>query len=336
MFIDEIDTTPEAPEMDTAAPAQDDIHDNEPSLVDKIYEGEVDFRGLDASTRKTVLKEAYNRLDDKGRAAWNNNWRDKPFFLGKDRNGNDVPWKTAEDFLKTLEVPQVKKEREGHQRLVEELRKRDQEIERLKKMTKMNLDRNLENDEAAINSEIKRAKEEFDVEALEAALERKRGLQKNKEQVKEYYETPEAPQLKSERDLLAEMPDDLRESYLDFKKENLWFGLATEPTINAFANQEYETIQFANNMTPKQKFDYVSSRVRQAFPSKFPKNNNTMYMPTTTKTASPIVKTENKNSAESLYANLPDRDKVTISNLVASGKFTSKEAVMKHYGLINK
>ncbi len=319
---------PSAENTSAEIPIEDD---NEPSVVDKIYSGEVDFRTLDGATRKTVKEAAKNRYDEIQKQASELGWSDKPFFLGKDRNGNDVPWKSAEEYLKTFNLPQVKKERANH--FAEENRKLKEELDKLTKMTKMNLDRNLQNDEVAIETRIKNAKENLDVDELEKALEEKRKFQANKNEVKQYYENPAQEKQLTEQEIIAQMPEDLKEAYFDFKGKNLWFGLKNEPELNQFAQQEWNSIQYATNMNEKQKFDYVSARVRQAFPSKFPKQT-TNYMPTTnTVTNKPIIKTDQKTS-ESVYEKLPQRDKEKISNLIASGKFSNREAVMKNFGLI--
>src|SRR5258708_7019885 len=85
---------------------------SEPSLVDKIYNGEIDYKSLDKSTKNTVLKEAYSRLDEEKKYLWDQGWRDRPFFIGKDKSGNEIFWKDAEEFSRILKRPHVAKERE--------------------------------------------------------------------------------------------------------------------------------------------------------------------------------------------------------------------------------
>lgn len=309
-----------------------EMEEKEHSLLDKIYAGEVDYKSLDPATKTTVKKEWESGLDERQKYLHKMGWVDKPFFNGFDKNGNPIEWKTAEEFEKILSRPYVKRERESH--LMIELEKSKKEIERLTKLTKMNLERNLQNDEMAIDARIKDAKENFDPEALEKALEDKRKFQANKEEVKQYYEAPKPtnPQ-PTEQEIIAQMPEDLKEAYFDFKGKNLWFGLKSEPELNQFAEQEWNSIQYAPNMNEKQKFDYISQRVRQAFPSKFPKQQ-TNYMPTTNAvTNKPILKPEQK-AAEGVYEKLPQRDKEKISSLIASGKFANREAVLKNFGLI--
>ncbi len=309
------------PEVDL--PEIEEDQNEEPSLVDKIYAKEVDYRGLDSSTRKTVLNEAYSRLDDEGKLAWDNKWRDEPFFLGKNRDGSEAKWKTAKEFLETLKIPQVKKERDNH--LVEEMRKMREENEKLR------IDRNLEQDEAAIEAELARAKEDFDWEAHDKAKAKKDTLQLKKNQAKQLYEVEQAPsQQASEQEIIGKMPAVEREAYVNFKARNLWFG--ADKDLSAYAAREHDVIQYSN-LSFQEKLEYVEKKVKAAFPSKFPKGT-TSFAPTATTTSNSTMKTTGGKNVDSAFNSLPDRDKAKVGSLIASGKFASKEAVLKSFGLI--
>jgi len=301
-------------------------HSSEPSLVDKIYSGDLDYRSLDGSTRKTVLKEAYERLDETGKAAWDANWRDKPFFLGKNRDGSEAEWKSAEEYLNTLKIPQVKKERENH--FIEENRRLKQEIDNIKNLTKLNLERNLDQEELAIEAEIARAKESFEFDDYEKALKKREILKLNKDKAKQFYDAPiERPN--SEQEILSSMPEVERQAYLDFRTKNDWFGI--DESLSQFATKEFNVIQ-QSNMSLKDKLEYVEKRTKAAFPSKFPKKTTSFVQTAPSNSNATFKSTVNK--ANSIWNGLPDRDKEKVNNLIASGKFTSKEAVLKDYGLI--
>ena len=76
--------------------------------------------------------------------------------------------------------------------------------------------------------------------------------QKDKKWLKQYYEAPKQERQPTEQEIVAQMPEDLKEAYFDFKGKNLWFGLKTEPELNQFAQNEWSSIQYATNMNEKQ------------------------------------------------------------------------------------
>jgi hypothetical protein len=302
---------------------------SEPSLVDKIYTGEIDYKSLDKSTKNTVLKEAYSRLTEEQQYLWDQGWRAKPFFIGKDKNGNEIVWKNEEEFSRILKRPHVAKERESH--LIQELKKSKEEIERLKNITKMNMERNLENDEVAINAEIERAKFDLDSEGLEKAIIRKAQLKQNKEQVKQYYE--EAPPPSNTTNIVGQLAPEDSDALLNFRADNAWYG--NDPVMSQFAYKEFvELNNLAPNKSFSEKLNLVQKRTMAAFPSKFTKSNTNNFMPTTNTTNNAPLTKFNTNKVEEVYNKLPTRDKERVANLIASGKFSSKEAVLKNYGLI--
>lgn len=299
----------------------------EPSLLDKVEQGEMDFKGLDPATRKSVLNEWRSNLtDERLKYLSSQGWSDKHVFLGKDRNGNDIEWKTADEFERILKRPRVAKERESH--LIEELRRRDTEIEKLKNMTKFNAERALKSEEKEIETKLKNARESFDTDALEAALEEKRNLELSKNQVQQFYQEAPPPQTGNVLDNL--LPED-RQSFLDFKSDLP--SLGTDTSLTQFVQNKWSEVESANSLTFQQKLDYIKKTTQAAFPSKFSKQQPVNFMQTTNSINNNPVKSA-PNKVNEVYNKLPDRDKNTITNLVASGKFASKEAVLKNYGLI--
>lgn len=304
---------------------------NEPSLVDKIYHGEVNFRELDGATRKTVLKEVYNNLDERKKFLWDNGWRDQPFFLGKNRNGDEITWKDADEFEKTLKVPQVKKERENH--LIDELKKRDAEIEKLKKATHSNFDYTIKKDEASIEARIAKAKAEFDTDALYEAMNEREQLRLRKEEAKQYYEAPVQNSTPNPQDAINQLLPEDREALLDFDRNNPWYK--ADPTMAQYAiNEMNQTHQLQPHLSFRDKLEFVRRRTMAAFPSKF-QTKPTNFMPTTnTVNNQPLKTNPATKNAETVYNNLSQRDKDKLNNQVAAGKIPNREAGLKKYGLI--
>lgn len=303
-----------------------EIEAHEPSLLDKVNTGEVDFKDLDPATRKSVLNEWRSSLtDERLKYLSMNGWSDKHVFLGKDKNGNPIEWKTADEFERILKRPQVAKERESH--LIEELRKRDAELEKLKNLTKFNAENALKKEEREIELKLKNARENFDTEALEAALEEKRSLEANKSQIQQYYQAPTPVQTANPLDNL--LPED-RESFLSFKAELPMLG--EDSALTQFVQKKWSEVESANSLSFQQKLDYIKKTTVTAFPSKFSKPT-TNFMQTTNNINNNPIKAPSNKAAE-VYAKLPDRDKAKIARLIESGKFANKEAVLKNFGLI--
>ena len=79
-MTDNIPEVTSSPEVEQSAP--------QPSLIEKIYSGELSYQELEPSEKiaaKTAWKDS---LDDRHRFLADNGWSDKPFFAGKDKNGN--------------------------------------------------------------------------------------------------------------------------------------------------------------------------------------------------------------------------------------------------------
>lgn len=314
-----------APENSISIEIEDDI--SEPSLVDKIYTGEVDYRSLDGSTRKTVLNEVYNKLDDRKKFLWDKGWKDRPFFLGKNRDGSEAPWKDADEFERTLKIPSVAKERDNH--LLEENRKLKQEIERISNLTKLNTERGLQAEEAQIDAEIRNAKEYSDFDAYEKALEKKKLLQDNKNQIEQYYQKPpEEKPLPPSEIVNSLLPED-RDAILDFRAENIWFG--KDAVMSEFLTQEVAELNkiAPSNMSFKQKLELAKKRTSAAFPSKFP-NKPTNYMQTNNIENTPF---NPKSATKMTFEKLSDMDKKRVDRMVLSNSkdYPSREAVVNKY-----
>lgn len=297
----------------------------ESTLLNQARTGEVDFRSLDPSTRRKVLDEERESLSPREQRLWEYGWRPKYLFLGKDRNGNDVPYKTADEFERTLKIPSVSKERDNH--VLEENKRLKEELERVSKLTKINIERGLQAEEAQIDIEIKTAKEYGDFDAYEKAEAKKRLLQEDKNNIQKYYEAPKEQQHKpSEAEVVSKLTPEDQDVYFEFKSNNLWFGI--DNTLSEFAGKEWQAIQYAPNMSFKQKLDYIQKRTATAFPSKFP-NKNINFMPTSNNNQNAPL--NQKPANEMTYAKLTDMDKKRVDRLVLSGQFTSREAVIKRF-----
>lgn len=303
----------------------DSPEDSEPSLLDKLYAGEINYEELDPSTKKSIKKEWVSGLDDHKRYLHENGWVDKPLFVGKDRNGNPIDWKTAEEFERILGRPKVAKERESH--LVEELRRSKDEIEKLKQLTKFSAERSLKSEEAQIDVEIAAAREYGDIDAFERAQAKKIALEQSKSQVQGFYQEPVQT-----GNVLDNLNPEDRQSFLDFKTEIPMLG--TDIAVSKFVEAKWNEVQNANSLTFDQKLNYIKRTTTAAFPSKFATKTNN-FMPTSTNTNNSTVKTTPSN-VNTVFNSLPERDKVRVSNLIASGKYSSKEDVLKSFGLIKK
>ena len=301
------------------------IEDSEPSVLDQLETGETKYEDLEPAVRKSVRKEWLNSLDKETRYLADNGWSDQHVFIGKDKNGNPIEWKTKEEFARILERPRVAKERDSH--LLSEIKKRDDQIKRLQNLTKFNADRSLQAEEAQINAEIKAAREYQDLDAYEAALEKKKVLEQSKNQIEGFYQEEKAIPQGNPLDNLQ--PQD-RESFLEFKEAIPMLGL--DPTINQFVENKWNEVQNSVTMSFQEKLNYIQRTVKSSFPSKFNKVT-TNFMQTTNSVNNNPIKTAT-SAVTTIYNNLPEYDKTRVTNLIASGKFSSKEAVLKNFGLI--
>ena len=313
-------------------PSQNEIsidssaENSEPSVLDQLQNEEVKFEELDPAVRNSVRKEWLSSLEDEEtKYLAKAGWSDKHVFLGKDKNGNPIEWKTKEEFARILNRPRVAKERESH--FIEEIRKRDSQIEKLQNLAKFNADRSLQAEEAQINAEIKAAKEYQDLEAYETALEKKKALEQSKNQIEGFYQEEKVVPQGNPLDNLE--PQD-RESFLEFKEAIPMLGV--DSTINQFVENKWKEVQNSKTMSFQEKLNYIQRTVKSAFPSKFNKVT-TNFMQTTNSVNNNPIKTTTP-AVTKTYNDLPERDKKRVTDLIASGKFSSKEAVLKNYGLV--
>lgn len=301
------------------------IEDSEPSVLDQLQTGEAKYEDLEPAVRKSARKEWLNSLDKETRYLADNGWSDQHVFIGKDKNGNPIEWKTKEEFARILERPRVAKERDSH--LLSEIKKRDAQIEKLQSIAKFNTDRSLQAEENQINTEIKTAREYQDLDAYEAALEKKKALEESKNQIQGFYQEEKIVPQGNPLDNLQ--PQD-RESFLEFKEAIPMLGI--DPIINQFVENKWNEVQNSITMSFQEKLNYIQRTVKSSFPSKFNKVTTNFMQTTNSVNNNPIKTTTSEVTTK--YNNLPENDKIRVTNLIASGKFSSKEAVLKSYGLI--
>ena len=293
------------------------------STLQKLEVGEINYQALDHRSKNEVQSKVLNELDDKGLQAWKEGWKPKAMFgdgtgVGKDREGNEIHWKSADEFLEARKIPQIARERDN-KLLAEENRKLKEELEKVSNVTKFTAERGIQADEEKIAADIKQAKEYGDIEAYERALEKKKVLDQERSKINQYYQQPV-----QNVNVLDQLTPEDRNSFLNFKVEVPQLG--TDPVITQFITNEWEGLQHSTSLTFQEKLDYIKNRTTRAYPDRFGKPMT--FMPTTNTVNNKLSTPDNSKIT---YEKLSPREQNSVDRLVLSKKFPSREAVIKQF-----
>jgi len=213
---------------------------------------------------KERQEQAYNKEDEAGKKAWMEGWRPQELDKGKNRDGSDRKWLTAEEFLnKSRTNPAIANER------IRELSKR---IEKAEKDAKMAYDRI----EAAEEKGYSKALEEIakkqreavevgDVEVFDNLRKQEADIIANKYKPEPIVEDVlDNEPVNNQKQLSSKDVKTLR----DWEANNQW--MSTDAKIANYAiNYEKELLQNSPYMSLEERLVEVEKEVKETFTKKF-------------------------------------------------------------------
>lgn len=147
-----------------------------PSISD-VMSGEVDFFKLPPEQRQEIESTYYSEYaTDSDKEAWDKNgWRPQPMFKGLNRDGQPIDWVDSSTFLERGRKKPPSSIRENSQqvelnRTLEEINRKIEQINEYNRKKEEQEYSQLNN---SLDFQIKKAKDEMDVERLEILYEQK-------------------------------------------------------------------------------------------------------------------------------------------------------------------
>lgn len=148
--------------------------ENNASLHD-VMEGNVDFFKLPLDKKQQLESQYYNEYATPvEKEQWDKGWKPNPMFRGVGRDGNPIEWVDAETFASRFNRSPKRENKpvidSSVTKILEELNKK---IDAINEYNKIREEKELNYLNRSIDSEIQKARDEMDVEKLEALYKQK-------------------------------------------------------------------------------------------------------------------------------------------------------------------
>jgi hypothetical protein len=235
---------------------------------DVIVENNISDKEPPQVDRKTREREVFDSLpDDEARIAWNEGWRPKELYNGKNKDGTERTFIDYKEFLENAQkFGPVRNERlrelaNKNENLERQLQEMDDRVRELLEINKKRENRDLESSAQFLDKEIQKAKEDYDFERYEQLLTEKQKLQKELQNnpIPSSSSSP-PPMLGHEEQLIVN----------DWIGKNKWFVEDVEMNTIATA---YDTTLIRQSSTAtlplNQRLELVTNKMRSLYPEKF-------------------------------------------------------------------
>lgn len=224
--------------------------------AEKFHISEIPYK-----ERQRLKNEAFETLPEDQKATWQKGWKTKEFFLGRNRDGSPAEWKDHVQFEKEIEqnLP-MKNERLKH--LTKETQEKDaaiqklqREVEELKNLQKVKIERELKKEKLTLQNKLREAKEIGDIDNYDQARQELNDLEDEEKVYKRVVETPAAPQLRPE--------------VISFEARNSdWYKQDMKMTRYARALSAEVAAEYPN-LSLGQQLQMIEDDIKREFPEKF-------------------------------------------------------------------
>lgn len=297
------------------------IQEDNSITLDALESGEVKFYELTKEQKAQFAQEAYDKLpDDEAREAWDNGWKPKAFFGGKNKDGTEKEFVDYKEFLQNIKnKPAIQNERfskalKEKNQAEEELKILKTNIAKLIKHQKEQSDIDLKIKEQVVNKKIQEAKELGDIDAYEQAAQERMEI--------------EAAKLKNANLVAEELPEEpkpvqISNAQQQFLKRNEWFQKDKVMTNYAIVRDQ-ELAKENPHLSQVELLELLEEDVKETFPEKFVKRTLTL----TNKTSGFKPKVEKKG-----VETLSSADRAYMKEAIALGIFKDEADFIKYAGI---
>lgn len=293
--------------------------------LDNLREGKFTIKDIPRPEADRLWKEEYAQLPEGAQqAADAAKWRPKHFFLGKRKDGSEMPFKDWEEFSEDVrtKLPVVN---ERLKNITKEKLEADAKIEKLERkiaqmtmMQKMQMEKELRKEKAAVNSEIDEAFEDNDKQKFRDAEKRRAEIELEEKTLKQFEEEPEPKVLP------------LKPEVVMFKANNSWFEKDRKMTVYA-KGVEKEFWQQHPNASLSQILQMVEDDVKAEFADKFKVEEETITPPAVESGRNSGRLSMPNNKGEITFGQLPTQEQADIERLIKHGIIASKAEAMRDY-----
>lgn len=312
--------------LDQELPIENQVEENQqeqenPITLNALENGEVKFYELTKEQKAQFAQEAYDKLpDDEAREAWDNGWKPKSFFGGKNKDGTEKEFVDYKEFLQNIRnKPAIQNERfskavKEKNQAEEELKVLKTNIAKLIKHQKEQSDIDLKIKEHIVNKKIQEARDYGDIDAYEQAAQERMEI--------------EAAKLKNANLIAEELPEEPKPVQIsnvqqDFLKRNEWFQKDKVMTSYAIVRDQ-ELAKENPHLSQAELLELLEEDVKETFPEKFVKK--TLTIPNKTAGVKPAVQ---KKGVETLSS----ADRANVKEAIALGIFKNEAEFLKYAGI---
>jgi hypothetical protein len=273
--------------------------------------------------KREKMKNYYQNLDGKEKVAWDKGWRPQEFFAGKNKDGSDRSFISAEEYLeKEKNVPSIAFERKQN-----EIEKKNKQIEKLEKQLEQVLKYNQAREDREVSTNLDSIQQEKEEAILDGDLDKVKTLEKRAQELQENkFKFQEEPQQPAPEVAPPPQPAQLnqsdQETLSNWLSVNQWYNkdakmAAYANTYVEEVNREYPYMSFA------EKLDQVKHEIESVFKINTPK-------------ASSVESGNNRSFGGQLgsaknYQSLPADAKKACDRMVREGVLKNKQEYINAY-----
>lgn len=243
---------------------QENLQEQQPISLNEVLEEKVNFFSLPKEEKQRLQNEYYQTLPEEDREEFRSNgYTPKQMFGGKDRYGNDVAWKTPEEFKRDVIEP--KKRRNYTNELSntkEALSKVQSELEHMKRLMELQTNHSLESRERELQNKIEEARYNGDFDAYDKLKQQQLDLSKQKVSLENQIpSTQEGPQYTKEEIRAIESFSEEHKEFRDFLKSNLELREVFDDNVKLII----KTPRY-KNLSPKEILDMAKRQTEVLYP----------------------------------------------------------------------
>lgn len=308
--------TSQAPQIDPA-----DI------TLDNLREGKFTIKDIPRPEAARLWREEYQGLEDGAKEVADAvGWKPKHFFLGKNRDGTERPYKDWKEFDKDSKeimpilnerLKNVTKEKLEANAEVERLRA---QIESMTKLQRMQAEREIRKDKSSVDSEMQEAFDAGDRKRYVEAQERKAQIE-NEEKILKEFEPRQA------------VVPPLHPEVILFKANNPWFEKDKKMTHYARSIEGEIAVKY-----PRASLAQILQMVEDDVKTEFAENFKSEEEAPRT----PAVESGrnsgrlNLNQGEISFDRIPAEEQIRAERMIKLGHFKSKAEFVKEYNQKHK
>ncbi len=296
--------------------------------LDNLKSGKFAITDIPRPERERLWKEEYETLPDGAKQLADAvNWKSKPFFQGKKKDGSDVPFKDwqefAEDVRTNLPVANERLRHLAQEKAKEKLeaeatiQKLQKQIAQMSAMQKMQMEKELRKEKAAVTSEMEEAFEDQDKQKFKDAEKRRADIEIEEKALKQFEEEPEPKVVPIAPEIVF------------FKANNPWFEKDKRMT-NYARGLDNELRAQHPTLSLAQRLQMVEDDVKAEFAEKFKIEEETPTAPAV-ESGRNAGRLSMPRDKELSFGQLPANIQSDIERLVKHGVVASKAEAVRDY-----